>query len=465
MAHERLTATDAAFLYIETPHEPQHVGSLTILEGEPLRDASGRIRMEELRGAVSDRLHRVPRMRQRIRMVPFRQGRPVWVDDDRFDLDYHMRLTALPRPGTREQLLDLMGRLQSQPLDRTRPLWEFWLVDGLEDGTVAQISKIHHCVGDGIATVDLAMALVDFEPDPEPPPAAPTWVPNEPPSDRELLVEAVAEQITRPATLIRNLTTAVRNPRAFASMLGDVASTALTFQDRPRPAPWNTEVSSHRRWVDATASIEQVGRIRRAAPVKVTLNDVVLTACTTALRSFMADRGEDLDHDRALKAMVPVSRRPDEERGELGNSVSLIVVDLPVHESDPVLCLEAISSQTDALKDSGMADGAERIVEAAGEFSLVAPELARVVSRQIPMNLVITNVPGPPVPLWMFGAKVLETYPYVEVIDGEGLTIGVVSYEGVLHFGLTADRDGMADLPKLADSISRAFGDLERALG
>jgi diacylglycerol O-acyltransferase len=466
MAHERLTATDASFLYIETPHEPQHVGSLSIFEGGPLRDPSGRIRIEELRRLTGDRLHKVPRMRQRIRMVPFRQGRPVWVDDDRFDIDYHVRLTSLPRPGTREQLLDLMGRLQSQPLDRSRPLWEIWFVDGLEDGNVAQVMKVHHAVGDGIANVDMAMALVDLEADPGPEESAPQWVPNPPPSDGQLLLEALAEQLTRPAALARNATSAIRNPRRFLGMLGDVASTAWLFQDRPRPAAWNTVVSPHRRWASTTASMDQVRRIRAATTFGATLNDVVLAACASALREFMADRGEDVGTGRRLKAMVPVSRRGDEAAGHKhGNQVSLIVVDLPVHEIDPAAVLREVNSQTAELKHSGMAQGAETIVGIAGEAPVLAPELARVVSRQIPMNLVITNVPGPPVPLWAYGARVLEAYPYVEVIDGEGLTIAVLSYEGTLHFGLTGDRDEMHDLPKLADAIARAFGELENAVG
>jgi diacylglycerol O-acyltransferase len=466
MPHQRLTATDASFLYIETPHEPQHVGSLSVLEGAPLRDGSGRIRIEEIRSRTRDRLHRVPRMRQKVRMVPFRQGRPVWVDDDSFDIEYHVRLTSLPRPGNRDQLLDLMGRLQSQPLDRARPLWEIWFVDGLEDDNVAQVMKVHHCVGDGIANVDMAMALVDFEAAPEPEAAGPPWVPNPVPSDGQLLREALAEQLTRPAALWRNLTSVVRDPARFGRMIGDAVSTAVLFQDRPAPATWNTAVSAHRRWVSTTASMEQVARIRAAAEGEPTLNDVVLAACTAALRGFMADRGEELDGGRHLKSMVPVSRRGDDAVGERnGNQVSLIVVDLPVHESDPQAVLEEIHAQTSELKDSGMAQGAETIVGLAGEAPMLAPALARLVSRQIPMNLVITNVPGPPVPLWAYGARVLEAYPYVEVIDGEGLTIAVLSYEGILHFGLTGDRDQMHDLPKLGDAIARAFDDLESSLG
>jgi diacylglycerol O-acyltransferase len=466
MGYERLTATDASFLHIETPHEPQHVGSLTISEGGPLRDASGRIRIEDIRATVEGRLHRVPRMRQRVRMVPLRQGRPVWVDDHRFDIAYHVRLTALPRPGDHDQLLDLMGRLQSLPLDRERPLWELWIVDGLADGKVAQIIKIHHAIGDGLANVDIGMALVDLEPDPPPEPRAEPWQPPSPPSDLGLLRDAVAEQLRRPVGMLGAMASAVAHPGRVAGVLSDLGDVVPLLFDRPRPASWNTQVSAHRRWVDATASIDQVRRIRRAAACDPTLNDVVLAACTLGLRGFMADHAEDVGSDRVLKAMVPVSVRGAEAHGDtLGNLVSLIIVDLPVHEPDPVRCLEAIRAQTSQRKGSGMADGAGTIVQVAGAFPVLAPALAKVVSRTIPMNLVITNIPGPPVPLYSFGARILAVHPYVEVIDGEGLTIAVLSYEGVLHFGLTADLEALADLPKLAGAIERAFSDLESALG
>ena len=468
MAHERLTATDASFLHIETPHEPQHVGSLSILEGAPLRDADGRIRIEEMRAFVQGRLHRVPRMRQRVRMVPFRQGRPVWVDDEHFDVGYHVRLTSLPRPGTHEQLLELMGRLQSLPLDRSRPLWEIWVVDGLADGNVAEIIKTHHAMGDGIANVDMILALIDTEASPPPDPPAPQWHPAPTPSDAELLGEALLDQLGRPAALLRNATAAVRHPRRFAGMVADTLSTAVLFQDRPAPAGWNVAVTAHRRWVSATVSMDQVRAIRAAA-TGAKLNDVVLTACTGALRDYMAAHGDDIDEGRTLKAMVPVSRRGDDEHdvtdNSLANTVSLLVVDLPVHEVDPVARLDAIHAQTGELKGSGMADGVEHIVDLAGELPMLAPALARVVSRQIPMNLIITNVPGPPVTLFVRGARVLEAYPYVEVIDGEGLTIAVLSYEGRLHFGITADLDVMPDVADLAAGIERHFDELEAATG
>jgi WS/DGAT/MGAT family acyltransferase len=461
-ASEPLTATDASFLRIETDHEPQHVGSLSILEGGPLRDERGAIDIDRLRSHVARRLHRVPRLRQRIMEVPYGQGRPVWVDDGQFDLDFHVRLTALPRPGDDRQLGDLMGRLQSLALDRRRPLWEMWFVDGLESGDVAFVIKTHHALGDGIANVDLALALVDLEAAPAPDPEPPTWSPRPAPSERELLVAAVRDQVGTSVRLGRQAVGAMRNPRPVFDATANVVRTIANFSNRPPKAPWNRAVSPHRRWVHADVPIDVVAGIRDV--LDVTLNDVVLAACTGSLRRFLLDHGDGVD-DRVVKAMVPVSRRTDDERGDtLGNLISLIIVDLPIDEPDPLVRLERLHAATRALKhDDGLMDGARRIMEIADGVPALAGVLTKFVSQSIPMNLVITNIPGPPVPLYLQGAKVLRTYPYVEVIDNEGLTMAVVSYDGQLFFGLTADRDVLPGLHELAAGIESEFATLAAA--
>jgi diacylglycerol O-acyltransferase / wax synthase len=461
MGYERLTAADAVFLRIETPHEPQHVGSLSVIEGTALRDTEGRVRFDELRAHVERRLHRVPRMRQRVMEVPYNQARPVWVDDDHFDIDHHVRLTALPRPGDDDQLATLMGRLQSLPLDRSRPLWEMWFVDGLADGHVGLVIKVHHALGDGMANVDLAMALIDLEPDPPPDEPAPRWRPEPAPSPNELLVEAVRDQVTRPARVVRAAVDTLRDPRPTIDATINVGRTVASFLAKPPPAPWNVPVGSHRRWVSASVPMKGVRTVRKRH--EVTINDVVLAACTGALRTFLLTHGEgDIDH-REIKAMVPVSLRGQEQRGEtLGNLVSLIVVDLPVAEADPVERLRRIHTMTSDLKGSGLVDGAHRILDIADAITPLAGPLTRYVSRTIPMNLVITNIPGPPIPLYLRGAKFVRVFPYVEVIDNEGLTIAVVSYEDQLHFGITADRDVMPDLGDVAASIEQEFAILAK---
>jgi WS/DGAT/MGAT family acyltransferase len=451
-----LTATDASFLRVETAHEPQHVGSLSILHGPPLRDAAGRVRLDDLRDHVSGRLHRVPRLRQRIMEVSWSQGRPVWIDDPAFDIDYHVRLTALPRPGDEQQLAVLMARLQSLALDRDRPLWEMWFVDGLADGDVGLIIKTHHALGDGIANVDLALALIDLEPDPPPADDPPEWRPRPAPSPQRLLADSVADQVTRPARLARSAVSAIRDPRPAIDTATNAVRTVVSFLSKPEPAPWNQPVSPHRRWVHADVPIDVAHVVKERH--SVSLNDVVLAACTGALRDFLAERGEDTD-GRTLKAMVPVSLRTDDEHGDtLGNRISLIVVDLPVHEPDPLSRLTRIHDVTSRLKGSGFVDGAQTIVQLADGIPPLATQLTRLVSRQIPMNLVITNIPGPPIPLFLLGARVLRTYPYVEVIDNEGLTIAVVSYEGHLFFGITSDRDVVPDLDRVAAGIEHHFG-------
>ena len=459
MPYERLTAADAAFLHLESPREPQHVGSLSILKGEPLRDETGRIRFDEIRAHVERRLAAVPRLRQRVMTVPFSQGRPIWVDDERFDIDHHVRLTALPRPGDDLQLATLMGRLQSLPLDRTRPLWELWMVDGLADDDVAMIIKTHHAMGDGIANVDMALALVDLEPVPfsadAPEPAA--WTARPSPSPRRLLVDSIADQLGRPIDLVRSAAGTVRDPAPFLDAIGNVAKAVGVLATPPDPTPWNRPVSSHRRWTHTDIPMSLVADIRQRR--EVTLNDVVLAACSGALRGFLRDRAIDVDDPgRRLTAMVPVSRRGEDQHGDtLGNLISVVVIDLPVAEPDPDTRLAVVHERCVAAKESGVIDGAELMVNLADGIPALAPTLTNLLTRTIPMNLVITNIPGPPMPLYLGGARVLRTYPYVEVLDNEGLTIAVVSYDGQLFFGVTGDRDLLPDLDLVAGGIEKEF--------
>jgi WS/DGAT/MGAT family acyltransferase len=391
--------------------------------------------------------------------VPYDQGRPVWIDDEHFDIDYHVRLTALPRPGDDDQLATLMSRLQSLPLDRARPLWEMWFVDGLADDQVALIIKTHHALGDGIANVDLALALVDLEPEPPADDPPPPWSPRPAPTPDDLLNETIREQLARPTRIARTMLETARNPRPAIDAAANIGQTVANFLAKPPPAPWNVPVSAHRRWVSASVPMQSVRAVRERHDASI--NDIVLAACSGALRTFLVEHGDTDIDQRVVKAMVPVSLRGQDQHGEtLGNLVSLIIVDLPVDEPDPVTRLERIHALTSELKGSGLVDGAQRILDIADAITPLAGPLTRYVSRSIPMNLVITNVPGPPVPLYLCGARILRVYPYVEVIDNEGLTIAVVSYDDHLHFGITADRDVMADLGDVAVSIEHEFAAL-----
>jgi len=460
MTYERLTAADAAFLHLESPREPQHVGSLSVLEGGPLRDETGRIRFDEIKAHVERRLVQVPRLRQKVMDVPLSQGRPIWIDDDQFAIDHHVRLTSLPRPGDDDQLATLMGRLQSLPLDRTRALWEMWLVDGLAHDEVGMIIKTHHALGDGIANVDMAMALVDLEPTPfgtSTDTEIDEWLPRPAPHPTRLLADSVGEQLSRPLDFVKSAVKVARDPAPFFDAMANVGKALGVMAVSPDPAPWNQPVSSHRRWAHADVPMSLVADIR--ARRDVTLNDVVLAACSGALRSFLHDRDVDVDDpDRRLTAMVPVSRRNADQHGDtLGNLISVVIVELPVVEPDPVVRLDRVHERCVEAKGSGIIDGAEFMVSLADGVPALAPTLTRLLTRKIPMNLVITNVPGPPVPLYLGGARILRTYPYVEVLDNEGLTIAVVSYDGQLYFGVTGDRDLLPDLELVTGAIEKEF--------
>jgi WS/DGAT/MGAT family acyltransferase len=477
MPYERLTAQDTTFLHIESPHQPQHVGSLGILEGGPLRDASGNLRIDDARRLIGERLHLVPRFRKRLMSVPLQQGRPVWVDDERFDIDYHVRLTALPAPGNEEQLLALFSRLQEHLLDRARPLWELWFVDGLEGDRVAIIQKTHHCLVDGISAVALATVLYDLGPeptrfDPEP------WRPVPPPSGPQLLFESLYERAVEPAELARSFRAALRGPRQLVDRARDVVQAVAANTSTAPLAPWNVPISPHRRWLPVRVPLDEVKAIKDAATAderlggKVSLNDVVLAAVTAGLRAFLDHRAQPLD-ELALKAMVPVTMRAREERdaasasggAALGNRVAAMNAPLPVGEADPVTRLRSIVDEMRVLKESGAAVGADLLMQMTNYAPpTVMAAASRLVVRARPFNLTITNVPGPQFDLYCMGSRVLEAFPYVGIIDGQALTVAVLSFAGQLGFGITSDRDVLPDLDVLAAGIQSGFDELRKEL-
>lgn len=462
-AYTRLTAQDATFLHIETPNAPMHVGSLGIFEAGPFQDEQGRFRLEDARRLIESRLDLVPRFRQKLMTVPFGQGRPVWVDDDRFDLNFHVRLTALPRPGDEHQLKALMARLQAQPLDRNRPLWELWFVEGLEGDRVAIIQKTHHALIDGISGVDVAVVLLDLEPkEPPSPGEIPHWEPAPAPSTAQLLAETLVERTTQPAEVLRTLRAAVRGPKQMVEQARDVgkAVAAVGSVGAPR-MPFNHPIGPHRRFEMARASLETVKTIRKA--YGCTINDVVLAVVAGGLRHFLTE-ADVSTHDLVLKALIPVSVRSDDEHLALGNRVAAMFAQLPVGEADPEARVRTLHEQLADLKDSGQAVGVDRMV---GLLEYAPPTLLSLAARLLPfqrsMNLVVTNVPGPQFPLYCMGARMLEAFPYVGIVDNLALVVAVVSYDGTLGFGLSSDRDLMPDLPVLAEGIEKAVAELASA--
>ncbi len=463
--YDRLTSLDASFLHMERLEYPMHVGAVSILEGAPFFDPSGHFRIGEVRDLVLSRLPLLPRFRRRLMNVPYDQGRPVWIDDDRFDITYHVRHTALPKPGTWEQLVALTTRVQEQLLDRARPLWELWFVEGLEDGSVALVQKTHHALIDGVSGVDVATVLLDPSPD-HVPAEVPIWTPAPAPSPSQLLLDSLRERATEPAELLRSMRSLLRGPRHALERAGELGRSLSTVITRDSIAPRtsiNAQTGRHRLLSVVRAPLADVKTIRRS--LGGTVNDVVLAGVAGGLHRLLSSRGDDVA-DLRLRVLVPVSVRADHQRGELGNKVSAIFVTLPVGPEDPADRLAEISAQTADLKERRQALSADVLLSMSDYMAPTLVSLAaRAVHRQPFVNLIVTNVPGPQVPLYLMGARLIEAFPIVPLTRNLTIVVGILSYDGTLHFGLWADRDAAADLEVLASGIEDAFSELTKTAG
>jgi WS/DGAT/MGAT family acyltransferase len=458
--YDRLSALDASFLHMERLEYPMHVGAVSILEGGNLVDERGRFRIDDVRNLVLSRMPLMPRFRRRLMHVPYDQGRPIWIDDDRFDITYHVRHTALPRPGGWEQLVALTNRVQESTLDRERPLWELWFVEGLEGGNVALIQKTHHALIDGVSGVDVATLLLDMDPNPTVP-VVPDWTPEPAPSSMQLLVDTLRERLTEPAEMVRSLRHALRGPRRALDEMLRLGGSMSTMVSRDSIAPstsLNGRTGRHRRLSVVRIPLDDVKTVRRG--FGGTVNDVVLAGVAGGLQRLFAHRGEDVAGMR-LRVMIPVSVRADDQRGALGNKVSAMFVSLPVDNIPPGQRLAAVSEQTRHLKDKQQAVSADFLINMS---DYVAPTLmslaARVVHRQRFLNLVVTNVPGPQFPLYLMGARLLEAFPIVPLTRNLTVVVGILSYDGTLHFGLWGDREAAQDLEMFASGIDDAFAEL-----
>jgi WS/DGAT/MGAT family acyltransferase len=458
---DRLTGLDASFLHLERDSAHMHVAGCSVFTG----DAPA---YEDLIGAIESRLHLVPRYRQRLAFVPLGQGRPVWVDDPHFNARYHVRHTALPRPGGDVQLKRLAGRVFSQALDRSRPLWELWLVEGLADGRFALLSKTHHALVDGVSGVDIATVLFDTSPDPLPvAPPDHEWVPQPLPSAAQLLADALLERATVPGEVTRGIRAAFRGPRTVVARagraLGSVGALAWTGLKAAPSSPFNVRIGPHRRFTWVRADLEQFKAVKNS--LGGTVNDVVLAVVAGALGSYMRLHGHSTDGVE-LKAMVPVSVRADIERGALGNRVAAMWVDLPVEAMEPALRLNAMSAAMQGVKRSGQAVGAEILTRLSGFAPpTIMAQAARLQARQRLFNLVVTNVPGPQFPLYLLGRELESIYPMVPLAENTALGIAILSYNGQLNFGLVADYDALADVEVLADELRGSIEQLAAAAG
>ncbi|MBV9810397.1 MAG: wax ester/triacylglycerol synthase family O-acyltransferase [Solirubrobacterales bacterium] len=448
---EPMSAQDATFLHVENDVTPMHIGGVSIFAGPPPD-------FGELLEMVGAKLPRVPRYRQKVRFVPLGMSEPVWVDDPYFDLAYHLRHSAVPAPGNEAQLRTMAARVFSQHLDRARPLWEIWMVEGLEGERWALLSKVHHCMVDGVAATDL-MSVMFSDDDGSSSPAA-AWDPRPEPSDLELLVRGASHRAVHPVEQAR---TAVRTrPDLVRGTLSALrALTAAAPALRPSTSSLTGAIGPHRVWSWARIDLGEVRQVR--ASLGGTVNDVVLTIVASGFRDLLIERGEEVSRQRVVRTMVPVSVRLPGERGVYNNRVSAVFARLPVGIDDPAERLAQIQQQMDGIKSSRQAVAGDVLTQLSG----FAPPLllalgSRAVTRSARFNMdtATTNVPGPQQPVYALGRRLEASYPYVPIVGTIRIVVAIFSYDGTLYFGVTGDRDHAPDINALSQGIEAGLAGL-----
>lgn len=457
----RLSAIDASFWFMEHPSTPMHAGGVAVFE----LPAAG-FDHEQLVRLVRQRIALVPRYRQRVREVPFGFARPVWVDDEHFDVAFHVRRTAVAKPGSEEQLDELVARLMSRPLDRTRPLWEMYLIEGLADGRFAIVTKSHQALVDGISAVDIAQVLLDEQPD-VPGTPVDTWRAEREPSEIELTSQAVTELLTRPAVAVDAARTAItdvsRTAGAVAERATGIVAAALAIARPSVPSPLNVSIGRHRLFRTVDLSLDDFRTVR--ARLGGTVHDAMLSVIAGGLRSWLLARGTGVQQGDRLRVLLPMSIEvPAAASGQAGGSrVSANVVDLPIGEADPAVRLQQIGYQLAQLEQGGHFVAAEDIAGIAGfgppTLHALGARLTSGFASKV-YNLVVTNVPGPQRPLYAAGARMLAAYPVVPLTANQALSIGVTSYDGGVYLGLYADRDALPDVELIAECMRSSMDEL-----
>ena len=455
---DRLSALDVSFLANESSAAHMHVGGICIFEGPPMS-------YDDLLDHVRSRLHLVPRFRQKLAYPPAPTGRPFWIDDPAFNLEYHVRHSALPSPGSEEQLRNMAARVFSQQLDRTKPLWELWMVQGLTRKRFAFVTKTHHALVDGVAGVDIATVLFDLKPVPEPAEPEHDWIPGPSPSGAELLAKDAEGLVKTPVRLLRRIEQVVEHPRTAVGQVSEAAEAlgqvGWNFANPAPKVPLNVEIGSHRRFEWVRADLAQFKRIK--ATLGGTVNDVVLAVVSGALRSWLRARGVRTEGVE-LRAQVPVSIRAADERGQLGNKLAVVRGPIPVYAEDPVKRLELCRRGMEGIKQSKQALGAEVITR----FNDFAPptllaQAARINFSTRLFNLVVTNVPGPQIPLYVLGRELEDIFPVGFLPPNQALFVAIMSYNGAINFGLLADYDAIDDLDVIAAGIEASIRELLEA--
>jgi diacylglycerol O-acyltransferase len=448
---QAMSVQDAMFLHVENDVTPMHIGGVSIFEGPPPP-------FSELRSMVEGKLHLTPRYRQKVRFVPLGMGEPVWVDDPHFNIDYHLRHSAVPSPGTEDQLRATAARVFSQHLDRSKPLWEIWMVQGLEDDRWALLSKVHHCMVDGVAATDMMSLMFGGSADPT---NGEVWLPEPEPSDLELLAYSARHRVHDPAAQVRF---ALRAPSEVlrAAAGGAKALLAAAPAMRPSTSSLTGPIGPHRVWSWARVSLADVKEARQA--LGGTVNDVVLTLITSGYRELLERREEPITADTVVRTMVPVSVRAPGEQGEHNNRVSAVFARLPVGIDDPAERLADIRNQMDGIKSSKQAVAGDALAQLSG---FAPPMLLALGSRlatrsaRLNMDTATTNVPGPQVALHTLDRKLVASYPFVPIVGTIRIVVAIFSYDGELYFGVTGDRDHAPDVDVLTAGIE---ADIERLL-
>jgi diacylglycerol O-acyltransferase len=452
---DRLSSVDVSFLTNESSSSHMHVGAIMIFEGPPPS-------YEDLLEHVQSRQHLVPRFRQKLAYPPAQTGRPFWIDDPTFNIEYHVRHSALPSPGSEDQLRRMAARVFSQQLDRSKPLWELWLVQGLTRKRFAVITKTHHALVDGVSGVDIATVLFDLKPVPEPADTDQDWVPHPEPASGTLVAKGLEDLLKAPLRAARRIEGAVAHPEAAARRVGQalegVGEIGWAFANPAPKVPMNVEIGSHRRYAWVRSDLAHFKKVKDA--LGGTVNDVVLAVVAGALRGWLQHRGVRIE-GLELRAQVPVSIRAQDEHGQLGNRLAVMRAPLPVYIEDPARRLRTVTEAMQGLKQSKQALGAEVI----SRFNDFAPptllaQAARINFSTRLFNLVVTNVPGPQVPLYVLGRELEDCFPVGFLPPNQALFIAIMSYNGGINFGLLADYDAIDDIDLLTEGIEAAIAEL-----
>ncbi|MFZ0014946.1 MAG: wax ester/triacylglycerol synthase family O-acyltransferase [Acidimicrobiia bacterium] len=461
--YEPLSYLDASFLALETKNSHMHVTAVALFEATPLKTDGGGIDIARIKSHILSKLQYIPRYRQRLEWVPY-DRRPVWVDDDHFDFDFHVRHTSLPRPGSDDQLRDLAGRIVSTKLDRAKPLWELWVVEGLSDDRWAIIAKIHHCMIDGLSGVDLTTILLNVVPDSKIE-DTPTWEPRAAPTPTQLAVAEAARFTRRMIDSLTNVGEMVKDGKIVTDRALDKSAAALSslrsgWLSTSAKTPLNPELGPSRRFNWTEMSLADVKSVKDALGGSV--NDVVLAVTTGAVRRFLIEN-RDYDPDGAeFRAMNPVSTRDSSYQGQMGNQVAMWLVDLPIGDPDPASRYAAIKASTANLKETNQALGAATIVElSAGTPTTLLSLASRIAGPRIrPFNMTVTNIPGPQFPMYLLESQMLANYPMVPLWAQHGIGVALFSYNGRLLWGVQADYDTLPDSGDFVAALHSSFSEL-----